>query len=240
MGNLAIIPARGGSKRIPNKNFRIFSGHPIIRYSIETALTCGLFEEVMVSTDTSEIEQLAISFGATVPFKRTSVNSDDSATLSSVVFEVLESYQKIGQNFEFVCMILPTAPLLSAHTVVAAYEKLVKNISFSSVVPVVRFSFPIQRAFVLDDQGKARMLQPETMFARSQDLEPAFHDAGQFYWLRVADFFKEKSIFTDSMGAIEISELEAQDIDTEVDWELAELKFNLRKTKHDFRSSAQM
>lgn len=227
MSNLAVIPARGGSKRIPNKNVRYFLGQPVLKYSIDVALTCGLFDEVMVSTDDEKITSLATSLGAKLPFKRSEKNSDDLATLTDVLSEVIENYKVVGKHFDFVCLLLPTAPLISSKTLLTAYNHLRKNSAFSVVIPVVRFSFPIQRAFIKNEEGQLKMLYPENKYTRSQDLPPAFHDSGQFYWIRTSDFLREKSIFMNVMGAIELSELEAQDIDTETDWKLAEIKYTL-------------
>lgn len=228
MSNLAIIPARGGSKRIPNKNIREFFGQPIIKYSVDAAISSGLFDEVIVSTDNEKIKSLAISSGARVPFERSQKHSDDSATLSEVLLEVVESYKSIGKHFDFICMLLPTAPLISVKNLVRGYELIIKDQSYSSVVPVVRFSYPIQRAFRITKTGKLEMFQPKNKNTRSQDLEPAFHDCGQFYWIKTNDFLKEKSIFMKVTGTIELSELEIQDIDTEDDWKIAELKYTLR------------
>ncbi len=227
MKNLAIIPARGGSKRIPRKNIRNFLGKPIIAYSIETALESGLFEEVMVSTDDDEIAEVAIKYGAKVPFMRSKENADDHATLSDVIEEVKESYISYGKNFEHICCILPTSPLLNISVLEDGYTFLKKH-NADSVKPVVRFSYPIQRALKIIDEGKVEMIWPENARVRSQDLESAYYDAGQFYWMK----FTEGLVGTDKY-AIEISELECQDIDTIEDWRMAELKFKLREN-NDF------
>jgi N-acylneuraminate cytidylyltransferase len=236
MSNVAIIPARGGSKRIPNKNIRNFCGQPILKYSIDVALSSALFDEVMVSTDSDKITSLAISSGAKVPFERTQKNSGDTATLTDVLLEVIDNYKNIGKRFDFICLLLPTAPLISLRSIKTGYELLTQNHSFSSVVPVVKFSFPIQRAFRIDNRGLVTMFQPENKTIRSQDLEPAFHDSGQFYWIRTAHFLNEKSIFMQATAAMELSELEVQDIDTEDDWKLAELKYRLRFGNDEIRN----
>jgi N-acylneuraminate cytidylyltransferase len=226
MKNIAIIPARGGSKRIPRKNIRNFLGKPIIAYSIETALEAGLFDEVMVSTDDGEIADVARKYGASIPFIRSEENADDHATTVDVLVEVLQKYQQQGKYFENGCCIYPTAPLLKPSFLKSGYEKLI-NESFSTVFPVVEFSYPIQRSLKLIRKGKVEMNWPEHLESRSQDLPKAYHDAGQFYWLNVEEILKEKKLFGNNSGAIELSNINVQDIDTEEDWKLAEMKAKL-------------
>ncbi|TXD83959.1 pseudaminic acid cytidylyltransferase [Subsaximicrobium wynnwilliamsii] len=227
MANLAIIPARGGSKRIPRKNIKAFLGKPIIAYSIEAALNSDLFDEVMVSTDDEAIANIATHFGASVPFLRSDHNANDHAVLADVIVEVIAEYLKIGKTFNTICCILPTAPLLTAQALLEAHEKLMK-FDFDSVFPVLEFSFPIQRALKIE-HNKISMVWEEHLNTRSQDLESRYHDAGQFYWLKSDAFKSNKKLFTQNSGAIIISELEAQDIDTETDWRLAEIKFKLQQ-----------
>jgi len=224
MTNLAIIPARGGSKRIPGKNIKSFLGKPIIAYSIEAALKSGLFNEVMVSTDDVEIAKIAKLYGAKVPFLRSRNNADDYAVLADVVEEVLGQYEK-EIKFDNVCCILPTAPFVTSTKIEKAYSKLLDN-SFDSVFPVLEFSFPIQRSLQVKD-NKVEMVWNEYLNSRSQDLEARYHDSGQFYWLNVSSFSNEKKLFMTNSGALVISELHAQDIDTETDWKLAEIKYKL-------------
>ena len=218
--NLAIIPARGGSKRIPKKNIKNFLGKPIISYPIETALESCLFNEVMVSTDSKEIAEISEKYGAKIPFYRSIESSDDIAPLNQVVNEVIAEYKKIGKEFDFVCMILPTSPLITNENLKKAFD-LLKNSNFDSVRPIVRFGFPIQRAFRLTDKNEVLPTNPNDFKKRSQDLEPTFHDSGQFYWIRGG-----KDLSTNK-GAFEISDIEAQDIDNEIDWKLAELKYKM-------------
>lgn len=225
MANLAIIPARGGSKRIPKKNIKSFLGIPIIAYSIKAAIQSGLFDEVMVSTDDEEIAEIALNYGANVPFIRSETNANDYAVLADVIEEVVFKYKENSQTFNNVCCILPTAPFVTAAKITEAYNSLVKN-SFDSVFPVLEFSFPIQRSLKIENQ-KVEMVWSEYMNSRSQDLEPRYHDSGQFYWVKVSSFIKEKKLFTSNSGALIISELYAQDIDTETDWKLAEIKYKL-------------
>jgi N-acylneuraminate cytidylyltransferase len=226
MGNLAIIPARGGSKRIPRKNIKPFLGKPIIEYSIETAIKSELFDEVMVSTDDLEIKELAIKLGAKVPFLRSKNNANDYATTVDVLNEVLEQYKVQGKVFEYCICIYPTAPFISKTKLVKAFNKLIKN-QLDCVFPVLRYSFPIQRAMKINLEDKIEMIDDSKMYTRSQDLSPSFHDAGQFYVIKTNQFFKKQKLWTDNTGFIEINELEAQDIDTEMDWKLAELKYKL-------------
>ena len=225
MRRLVVIPARGGSKRIPRKNIKDFLGRPIIAYSIEAALGSGLFDEVMVSTDDEEIAQVALAHGASVPFLRSPTSSDDHATTAQVLEEVLERYKEQGKTFDCACCLYPTAPFVTSETLKQGYSRLREG-GYDSVFPVLRYSYPIWRSLKLED-GKAVMNWPEHLQSRSQDLPPAFHDAGQFYWFRVDAFRESGKLFTANSGAIEISELQAQDIDSETDWRLAELKYRL-------------
>lgn len=226
MSNLAIIPARGGSKRIPRKNIREFLGKPIIAYSIQIALEIGLFEEVMVSTDDEEIAEVAKKYGAKVPFMRSVENADDHASTIDVLVEVLKIYQKRGKNFENGCCIYPTAPLLKSSFIKSGYEKLI-NDSFYTVFPVVEFSYPIQRSLKLSSKGKVEMNWPEHLESRSQDLPKAYHDAGQFYWFNIKEILKEKKLFGKNSGAMVLPSRNVQDIDTEEDWTFAEMKAKL-------------
>ena len=222
MNNLCIIPARGGSKRIPRKNIKDFLGKPIIAYSIEAAMKSGLFEEVMVSTDDKEIAEVAIKYGAKVPFMRSTTMADDFATLADVVDEVIGSYKSQGKGFAYVCCILPTAPLITFENLKKGLDLMIEK-KADSVRPLVRFSYPIQRAVKLVD-GKTEMFYPEYKTSRSQDLEPAYHDAGQFYWMSF-----EKGLNGVKKIGFEIPATQAQDVDTEEDWRLAEIKFKLAK-----------
>jgi len=225
MANLAIIPARGGSKRIPRKNIKPFLGKPIIAYSIEAALKSNLFDEVMVSTDDEDIAKIAKEYGAKVPFLRSNNNANDFAVLADVVEEVVSNYSQNNQIFDNICCILPTAPFVTSIKIIEAYKTLSNN-NFDSVFPVLEFSFPIQRSLKIED-NKVAMVWSEYLNSRSQDLEPRYHDSGQFYWIKTQSFLIEKKLLTNDSGAIIISQLEAQDIDTETDWKLAEIKYKL-------------
>lgn len=232
MANVAIITARGGSKRIPRKNIKDFSGKPIIAYSIETALKSGLFDYVMVSTDDEEIAEVAKKYGAQVPFIRSKQTADDFSTTADVITEVLNDLLMIGKQFENACCIYPTAPFITKQTLNAAYDLLITK-NFDSVFPVCAFSHPIQRALEISD-SKIKMIWPENINIRSQDLSSAYYDAGQFYWLNTSSFLANKKIYSDNSGSIILNELETQDIDNLIDWELAQLKFKIiNQTKNE-------
>lgn len=229
---LAIITARGGSKRIPYKNIREFCGRPIIAYSIEAALQTGVFDEVMVSTDDEKIAGIAKETGANVPFLRSAETSNDFATTADVIMEVLDEYEKRGQIFDSACCIYPTAPFITSAKLKNAVE-LLENKAYDSVMPVAEFSFPPLRGMIMDND-KVFYKWEEFSMARSQDLEKIYHDVGQFYAFDVEKFKEAKRLVTKNTGAIIIDELEMQDIDNEVDWKLAELKYQLLKeTKND-------
>jgi N-acylneuraminate cytidylyltransferase len=223
--NLCIIPARGGSKRIPRKNIKNFLGKPIIAYSIKAALQSKLFDEVMVSTDDEKIADIAKQYGANVPFLRSKSNSDDFATTLDVINEVIESYRKQGRNFDYVCCLYPTAPFTTESKLKQAFFKL-QDENLDAVFPVMAFSYPIQRSLKIED-NKISFFYPEFKNCRSQDIEEAFHDSGQFYFFKMEAFLKNKSIFTENTGGIIISQMEAQDIDNETDWKIAEIKYEL-------------
>ncbi|ACU06132.1 pseudaminic acid cytidylyltransferase [Pedobacter heparinus] len=228
---LAIITARGGSKRIPRKNIKNFLGSPIIKYSIDAALQAGCFDEVMVSTDDDEIAALALALGAKVPFTRSKENSNDYATTANVISEVLSNYKRDGESFEYACCIYPTAPFVTAEKLKIAYQKL-KDSSAKTLVPVVSFGFPILRSFNIEN-GLVKMNWPEYMQSRSQDLPPAYHDCGQFYFINTEAFLDTKQLFTDHTIPYEMPESEVQDIDNEEDWKVAEIKYTflLEKTR---------
>ena len=226
MGNICVIPARGGSKRIPRKNIKEFLGKPIIAYSIQAALDSGLFDEVMVSTDDLEIADIAKKYGAKVPFMRSAKNSDDFATTFDVIKEVINYYKDQSIEFDNLCCLYSCAPFVNPKVLLRAYNQLTKNF-FDTVFPIIPFSFPIQRALRVN-QGKVSMILEANLNIRSQDLEKSFHDSGQFYWCNTKQLLISKKLITSNSGGIEISELDAQDIDTDMDWDLAELKYQLK------------
>ena len=229
--NVAIITARGGSKRIPRKNLREFCGRPILQYVIEAARAAGCFDEVMVSTDDADIAGLATATGAAVPFLRSAEAASDTATTADAVGEVLQKYRARGTSFEYACCLYPTAPFVTPDALRAGLALLQSDPSTPGVLPVVRFSFPIERALRLTEQHRVSWRERQHRRTRSQDLEPAYHDAGQFYWLRVAAFEARPDLIGDGMGAIVLPEWQVQDIDTEDDWIMAEMKYRYLQSR---------
>lgn len=225
---LAVITARGGSKRIPKKNIKEFCGKPIIAYSIEAALKSEIFDEVMVSTDSREIAEIAIQYGAKVPFFRSEKTSDDYATTADVLTEVLEEYKKQGKTFEYMCCIYPTAPFVTKEKLQVAMHLLKENKDMDAVIPVVKFSFPPQRALVLENQ-EVKIMNSDIYQMRSQDLEPQYHECGQYYCMKVDSFLKTQRLVLEHTIPIITSEMEVQDIDDESDWKIAELKYQMMK-----------
>lgn len=223
MRNIAVITARGGSKRIPKKNIKDFYGVPIISYSIKAAIESNLFEEIMVSTDDDEIAEISKSFGAKVPFFRSKINSGDHATTADVLIETIQEYMNAGKIYDNCCCIYPTAPFISSTKLLHSYNHLI-NSSADSVMPVVKFNYPIQRALKIID-GKLEMVNCQNLELRSQDLIPTYHDVGQFYWFKCNRFMEKRNILTDKTIPFELEECEVQDIDTESDWLLAEIKY---------------
>lgn len=225
MKTLAIITARGGSKRIPRKNTKEFCGKPIMAYSVEAALNSGVFDTVMISTDDEEIAEIGKKYGAEVPFYRSEATANDYATTTDVLMEVLSEYEKRGEHYDMVCCIYPTAPFVSAKRLKEAMNSLADS-DADSLVPVVDFSYPPQRAMVIQD-GSLVFMHEEYLRARSQDLTKQYHDVGQFYAFRTDNFMKNKNILKGNIIPLILDELEVQDIDTLVDWKLAELKYKL-------------
>lgn len=223
MKNLAIITARGGSKRIPKKNIKEFCGKPIIAYSIEAAFSSRVFDEVMVSTDSEEIAAIAKAYGASVPFLRSASTSNDYATTADVIAEVLDEYKKIGKKFEAFACIYPTAPFVTGKRLAEAVNLLNDA---DAVISVVRFSFPPQRAFVVR-AGNVEFQYPQFERTRSQDLEPIYHDCGQFYICNSDMFLEKHSLILPRTKPYELPDEEVQDIDTMSDWEIAEAKYTV-------------
>lgn len=223
MKNIAIITARGGSKRIPRKNIKEFCGKPILAYSIEAALESGLFDTVMVSTDDAEIAEVAKKFGAEVPFFRSEKTSGDFATTNDVLLEVLAEYEKRGEHFDLACCIYPTAPFVTADKLKCATAELLAS-DADTLIPVVAFSYPPKRAMVVRE-GRLVFEYPEYLDTRSQDLEPRYHDVGQFYVFRTEAFRRNQRLMVGNILPFEVSELEVQDIDNQTDWEIAEIKY---------------
>lgn len=227
MKRIAIITARGGSKRIPRKNIKEFCGKPILAYSIEAALGSGLFDTVMVSTDDEEIAGIAKEYGAEVPFYRSEATSNDFATTNDVLLEVLAEYEKRGEHFEMACCIYPTAPFVTAQKLQDAVQRL-ENSDADTIIPVVAFSYPPQRAMIVKNE-RLVFEYPQYLDSRSQDLEPHYHDVGQFYVFRTEAFRKNRKLMIGNILPLEVSELEVQDIDNVTDWAIAEIKYRFMK-----------
>ena len=222
-GTICIIPARGGSKRIPRKNLRAFRGRPILSWSVAAARASGAFDRVMVSTDDEEIARLARSEGAEVPFLRSAKASDDHATTADVLREVFSGYAALGLTFDLACCLYPTAPFVTADDLSAGRRNL-EGSAFDVVMPVAAFSYTIWRSLKRDADGRIALNFPENLNKRSQDLPAAYHDAGQWYWFRTAAFLETGVLMGSNTGSVVLPEDRVQDIDTEEDWLLAELK----------------
>lgn len=220
--NLCIIPARGGSKRIPKKNIKLFLGKPIMAYSIEIAQKSRLFETIVVTTDDSNIAAIAEQYGAVVPFLRSSENSNDHATLAEGISETLSYYA--GQ-FRYACCILPTAPLIQAEHLKKGLQ-ILRNSEFDTVGPICEFNYPIQRALDLKETGEISFKNEEHRTTRTQDLKSYFHDAGQFYWMHC-----NTGLAGEHKGAFPISSRFVQDIDNISDWEEAEYKYQFLSSR---------
>ncbi len=233
MRKVAIITARGGSKRIPRKNIKEFCGKPILAYSIEAALEAGIFDEVMVSTDDEEIAEIARKYGAKVPFYRSPETANDFATTNDVLLEVIREYEKRGEHFDLGCCIYPTAPFLTSARLREAVA-LLEASGAETLIPVVSFSYPPQRAMVVE-QGRLVFKYPQYMDSRSQDLEKHYHDVGQFYVFQVEAFEKNRKLMLGDILPYVIPEMEVQDIDTQTDWEIAEMKYGILRGKTNER-----
>lgn len=227
MAKLCIIPARGGSKRIPRKNIKSFLGKPIIAYSIQAALESKDFDKVIVSTDDNEIAEVAKKYGAEVPFLRSKKNSNDYATIADVMFEVIDFFEKEKINFDEIACLFATAPFISAKKIIEANAKL-KEGRHDSVFFIQEFGYPIFRSLKKNENENLEMFWPENLNTRSQDLPKAFHDAGQYYIAKTKAFIEQKTFFTKASGGILVSDLEARDIDSEMDWQIAETIYRLQ------------
>lgn len=227
MNRLCIIPARGGSKRIPRKNIKPFMGKPIIAYSIEAALNSGVFDEVMVSTDDVEIAEVARQYGAKVPFMRSAETSNDYATTVDVLLEVVNRYKERGNVFDTICCLYSTAPFVTSDRLKEASSQISDTID--ACFTIVQYSYPIQRSLRINEDNCVEMKFPEHLKSRTQDLEKVYHDAGQFYFVKTDALVKEKTVWCKRTAPVILSELEVQDLDTLTDWQLAEMKYQLLK-----------
>ncbi|MDD2338553.1 MAG: pseudaminic acid cytidylyltransferase [Geobacteraceae bacterium] len=221
---IAVIPARGGSKRIPRKNIKEFCGKPMITWSIEAALQSGCFDRIVVSTDDTEIAEVAQRFGAEVPFMRPAELSDDHTGTTAVIRHATEWFIEQGQQPEQVCCIYATAPFISPEDIQRGLEILTATGS-DYAFSVTSYPFPIQRAIRLTPHGRVEMFNPKEFNSRSQDLEDAYHDAGQFYWGCASAWLSEKKIFSSAASPVLLPRYRVQDIDTMEDWQRAELMF---------------
>lgn len=222
---VCVIPARGGSKRIPRKNLKVFHGEPIIGRSIKTAIKSEVFDKIVVSTDDQEIAELAKSLGAEVPFLRPAKLSDDYATTADVIKHAIEEISCLGDS-DFVCCLYATSPFTLATDLSNSLKQLLSDHSLDYVMSVASYEYPIQRSLKKDKNGKIKMFWPEHEITRSQDLEAAFHDAGMFYWGRAKSWVEKKSLLNGNCSPFEIPKFRVQDIDTEEDWKRAEYLFS--------------
>ena len=223
---LAIIPARGGSKRIPRKNLRLFAGSPVLTYSVRAAITAGCFDKIIVSTDDDEIAEVARAFGASTPFIRPSELADDHAVLIDVVRHAILWYQDRGEIVTEVCCIFATAPFVTSDTLLMGLDTLHKS-GRSFALSVTSFPFPVQRAISLLSDGSINAMYPEFRETRSQDLEPSWHDAGQFCWGTSNAFLDRLPIFSSHTTGVALPRHLVQDLDTLEDWRRAELMYQV-------------
>lgn len=223
---LAVIPARGGSKRIPRKNIKMFHGQPMIAWSVQAAIESGCFDEVWVSTDDEEIAAVAQAYGAKVPFLRPAHLSDDFATTADVMSHAVEEFDKLNHTLpDYICCLYATAPFVTKADLVQGFEKIKNNSVLNYVFSATTYPFPIQRAIKLNEQKTVEMFSPQYFNTRSQDLEEAWHDAGQFYWGTAKAWLNKAMIFASQSSVVELPRFRVQDIDTQEDWDRAEWLF---------------
>ena len=227
---LCIIPARGGSKRIPHKNIALFKGEPIISYSIKAVQESGIADEIMVSTDDQAIADVAIKYGAKVPFFRDASTSNDKAGVAAVLVEVVNEYKRRGMEFDYVLSVYATQPLLKPENLVKAFGQLSTTEGAESICTVEAYSYPPQRATVIVD-GELKQLHPENYYARSQDLQKIYHDCNQFFLFKTYALMRDQKLYTKHTLPFILAESESQDIDTMEDWKLMEMKYDLMHQK---------
>lgn len=234
MKKLAIIPARGGSKRIPKKNIKLFCGQPIIAYSIQVAKESGLFDSIIVSTDDENIARIAREYGAKTPFMRPSELSDDFTGTGAVTAHALEYFKSQNENFDFCCTIYATAPFLQANTLKQSFNELIAS-QAKYCFGATSYPYPIWRSFSVNENKRCEMFFKENFDKRSQDLQDAYHDAGQFYWDNLK-LNSDKNIFQGDSIAHILPRTAVQDIDTKEDWDMAELLYKaiLRQSSNRF------
>jgi len=223
---LAVIPARGGSKRIPRKNIKMFHGQPMIAWSVQAAMDSGCFDEVWVSTDDEEIAAVAQAYGAKVPFLRPAHLSDDFATTADVMSHAVEEFDKLNHTLpDYICCLYATAPFVVRADLAQGLEKIKNNSDLNYVFSATTYPFPIQRAIKLNADDTVEMFSPHYFNSRSQDLEEAWHDAGQFYWGTAEAWLNKAMIFAAQSSVVELPRFRVQDIDTQEDWDRAEWLF---------------
>lgn len=230
--NIAIIPARGGSKRIPRKNIKDFCGKPMISWSIQSVLDSGCFDKIIVSTDNEEIAEVARTYGAEVPFVRPAELSNDHAGTIPVIAHAIEWFKNRGYEVDNACCIYATAPFVLP-TDLQLGLNILKQSGADYAFAVTSFPFPIQRAIRITPENRVQMFQPENFNTRSQDLEEAWHDAGQFYWGKSKAWMSHKQVFSEDAAPIKIERHRVQDIDTQEDWLRAEWMFKALKKPND-------
>ena len=226
MSVIAVIPARGGSKRIPHKNIKTFCGKPMIAYSIEAAKNAGIFERIIVSTDSKEIASTAKEFSAEVPFMRPCDLSDDYTGTDAVILHALKWLMEDGEKIDYICCIYATAPFVKAEYIIKGYNILCEN-NAASCFSVTTYPFPIFRSLKINNQNRLEMFWPEYRETRSQDLPEAYHDAGQFYWANAKKYLKEKQFYSKDAIPVVLPRYLVQDIDTPEDWETAEKMYSV-------------
>jgi N-acylneuraminate cytidylyltransferase len=226
MTMVAIITARGGSKRIPGKNIKPFMGKPMIAYAIEACLGSGVFDEVMVSTDSQDIADIALQYGAQVPFMRSAKTSDDFASTFDVLEEVVQEYRNRGKLIESLACLYPCVPFLTSETLKQAYDTM-QLLNADALVPVCKYSVPVEWAMKIEE-GKLVPNDKAALNIRSQDLIPKYFDAGMFYFIKTDVMLREKTLFPEGTAAHILDEMDVQDIDTMDDWNMAELKYRMR------------
>ena len=229
--NIAIIPARGGSKRIPKKNIKDFLGKPIIAYSIEMAISCKLFNRVIVSTDDQEIKDVAIIYGAEVPFIRPKEIADDFTGTHEVIKHAVKWLEDNGEKIDYACCIYPTAPLIQNDDLIKGYE-IIKTGKWNSVIAATNFSYPIFRSFKNLPDGGLKMIFKDHYNSRSQDLPEVYHDAGLFYWAKPEIWKKKPEGFSEKNSIIKIPNHRIQDIDTLDDWNRAEIIYKIKNREN--------
>jgi pseudaminic acid cytidylyltransferase len=226
MSNVAIIPARGGSKRIPMKNIKPFAGKPIIAYSIIEAKKTQLFKRIIVSTDSEEIAKVSRDYGAEIPFMRPPELSNDYTGINPVILHALQSLLNDGEVIDYICCVYPTAPLITSYYIRKGYE-LIKKSKAASALSVTTFPSPIFRALTINDSSRIEMVWPKYFSTRSQDLPQVFHDAGQFCWANAKKYLEEKTFLASDAVPVVLPRYFVQDIDTLEDWKITELLYEV-------------